>query len=296
MTDAADAQPPDFDALRRLILAQRDGLPRRIAQIAAYALDHPDEIAFGTVASIAVAADVQPSTLIRFAQTFGFDGFSSLQDVFRRRLRARTSSYDERLSRLRRDLGGGGARGTLAGLLAASHQSLDRIAASADERLLEQAVAVLAAAETIYVVARRRAYPVATYAAYALAKLGIRVQLVESPAGLTGEMLAFATPRDAALAISFSPYTPSTVEEARLLHARGVPVVSLTDSAFSPLAQCSTLWFEVAEADFGGFRTLAASMALAMALAVGIGEARRERRRTDEGRDDQGGDQAGERE
>ena len=91
-------------------------------------------------------------------------------------------------------------------------------------------------------------------------------------------MLAFASPKDAALAISFSPYTPSTVEEARLLHERGVPVVSLPDSAFSPLAQCSRLWFEVAEADFGGFRTLAASMALAMAIAVGVGEARREAR------------------
>lgn len=279
MTDAAAAQPEDFDGLRSMIIAQRNELPKRIAQIAAYALDHPDEIAFGTVASIAVAADVQPSTLIRFAQYFGFDGFSSLQDVFRRRLRARTSSYDERLSRLRHDTPGEGAQATLAGLLSASHQSLDRIAGTLDERTLEDAITLLAGAETIYILARRRAYPVATYAAYALAKLGVRVQLVESPAGMTGEMLAFASPQDAALAISFSPYTPSTVEEARLLHERGVPVVSLTDSAFSPLAQCSRLWFEVAEADFGGFRTLAASMALAMAIAVGVGEARREGRK-----------------
>ena len=278
MTEAAAAQPQDFDGLRSMIIAQRDDLPKRIAQIAAYALDHPDEIAFGTVASIAVAADVQPSTLIRFSQYFGFDGFSSLQDVFRRRLRARTSSYDERLSRLRHDTPGQGAQATLAGLLSASHQSLDRIAGTLDERTLDDAITLLAGAETIFIVARRRAYPVATYAAYALAKLGIRVQLVESPAGMTGEMLAFASPKDAALAISFSPYTPSTVEEARLLHERGVPVVSLTDSAFSPLAQCSRLWFEVAEADFGGFRTLAASMALAMAIAVGVGEARREAR------------------
>lgn len=280
MTEAAAAQPQDFDGLRSMIIAQRDDLPKRIAQIAAYALDHPDEIAFGTVASIAVAADVQPSTLIRFSQYFGFDGFSSLQDVFRRRLRARTSSYDERLSRLRHDTPGQGAQATLAGLLSASHQSLDRIAGTLDERTLDDAITLLAGAETIFIVARRRAYPVATYAAYALAKLGIRVQLVESPAGMTGEMLAFASPKDAALAISFSPYTPSTVEEARLLHERGVPVVSLTDSAFSPLVQCSRLWFEVAEADFGGFRTLAASMALAMAIAVGVGEARREGRPT----------------
>ena len=143
MTEAAAAQPQDFDGLRSMIIAQRDDLPKRIAQIAAYALDHPDEIAFGTVASIAVAADVQPSTLIRFSQYFGFDGFSSLQDVFRRRLRARTSSYDERLSRLRHDTPGQGAQATLAGLLSASHQSLDRIAGTLDEPLVERVDRIL---------------------------------------------------------------------------------------------------------------------------------------------------------
>jgi DNA-binding MurR/RpiR family transcriptional regulator len=56
-----------------------------------------------------------------------------------------------------------------------------------------------------------------------------------------------------------------------------VPVVSLTDSAFSPLAECSTEWFEVVEADHAGFRSLSASMAFAMALTVGIAEERRRR-------------------
>ncbi|MCY1561144.1 hypothetical protein D9M68_983690 [compost metagenome] len=56
---------------------------------------------------------------------------------------------------------------------------------------------------------------------------------------------------------------------------RGVPVVSLTDSAFSPLAECSQEWFELVEADHAGFRSLSASMAFAMALTVSIAEKRR---------------------
>ena len=54
-----------------------------------------------------------------------------------------------------------------------------------------------------------------------------------------------------------------------------MPVVSLTDSAFSPLAACSREWFEVVEADHAGFRSLSASMAFAMALTVSIAEHRR---------------------
>ncbi|TGR72809.1 RpiR family transcriptional regulator, partial [Mesorhizobium sp. M2D.F.Ca.ET.223.01.1.1] len=42
------------------------------------------------------------------------------------------------------------------------------------------------------------------------------------------------------------------------------------------LAQFAKIWFEVSEADFGGFRSISATMALAMALTVAVGEKRRE--------------------
>src|SRR6187200_1589908 len=99
--DEQEELPRDYDSLRALILDRRQTLPKRIAQVAAYSLDNPDEIAFGTAASIAASAGVQPSTLIRFAQHLGFAGFTSLQSVFRERLRERNTSYEERLSGIR---------------------------------------------------------------------------------------------------------------------------------------------------------------------------------------------------
>ncbi len=79
--DTPDAPPKDFDALRSAILERKSSLPKRLTQVAAYALDNPDEIAFRTAASIAGAANVQPSTLVRFAQQFGFTwGFRATMD------------------------------------------------------------------------------------------------------------------------------------------------------------------------------------------------------------------------
>lgn len=274
--DMDERVPRDFETLRTTILERRHSLPKRIAQIAAYSLDNPDDIAFGTAASIASTAGVQPSTLVRFAQQFGFDGFTSLQSVFRDRLRERNSSYDERLLALRTQAEKeGGHRAIFDGFVTAATTSLEDISRSLNEEHLEQAIATLAKAETVYVLARRRSYPVASYIAYALGKLRIRNQLIESAAGLNCEMVGFATPRDAAIAISFSPYAPTTVEESRFLSEQGVPVIAITDSSFSPLAQFAKVWFEVAEADFSGFRSLSATMALAMALAVGVAEKRR---------------------
>jgi len=283
MDDMADtiseALPRDFEALRALILDRRESLPKRIAQVAAYALDNPDEIAFGTAASIASSAGVQPSTLIRFAQHLGYDGFTSLQQVFRERLRERTTSYEERLTVVRGDADDGTSnRRIVDGFLAAASKSIDVMSRNLDDETLDRAIDLLNGAETIYILARRRSYPVASYIAYALGKLGVRSQLIESASGLSPEIISFATPKDAVIAISFSPYASATVEEARVLSANGVPVVAITDSAFSPLAQFARVWFEVAEADFGGFRSLAATMALAMGLTVGVAELRRGRK------------------
>lgn len=268
--------PRDFDALRSLILERRDVLPKRLAQIAAYALSNPDEIAFGTAASIANTAGVQPSTLIRFAQHLGFDGFTSLQSVFRERLRERQVSYEERLSALHGDMDGVSKnRAILNGFLAAASQSVETISRQVEDDVLDRAVDVLAGAETIYLLARRRSYPITAYMAYAFGKLKIRNQLIESTAGIDAEILSFAGPTDAAIAISFSPYASATIEHAAALAARNVPVVAITDSAFSPLAQSAKVWFEAAEGDFSGFRSLSGTMALAMALTVSVAERRR---------------------
>ncbi len=270
------AYPRDYETLRETILEQRSVLPKRIAQVAAYALDNPDEIAFGTTASIAASAGVQPSTLIRFAQQLGFDGFTSLQSVFRERLRERNTTYEERLAALRDEAQNGATnRAMLDGFLAASVRSLDLMARSVDEATLDRAVGILARAETLYILAKRRSFPVASYLGYALGKLHVRSQIIESASGLQPEIIGFATPRDAVIAVSFSPYAPATIDEVRVLHERGVPIIAITDSAFSPLAQFAAVWFEVAESDFSGFRSLGATMALAMTLAVGCAEERR---------------------
>jgi DNA-binding MurR/RpiR family transcriptional regulator len=49
----------------------------------------------------------------------------------------------------------------------------------------------------------------------------------------------------------------------------------LTDSAFSPLSPNATVKFEIPEADFSGFRSLAATFCVAMALAVATGAKRK---------------------
>lgn len=271
-------QPPrDYEALKELLLARHDSLPRRLAQVAAFALENPDEIAFGTVASVAQQADVQPSTLIRFAQHLGFGGFSDLQEVFRAQLRSRWPDYRERLARLKVHGGRapeGGAAALLAGFVESATVSLERLGETVAAEDVDRAAEILAGADTIYLLGLRRAFPVAAYLAYALGKLDLRAVLVDHVAALAPEQIGGARRGDALVAISFTPYTPTTVELAAKAAQAGVPVVVITDSPFSPLRPSATVQLEVAEADFSAFRSLSATLALAMALAVATGARR----------------------
>ena len=270
-----DGVPRDFDALRGAVAGRRDALPKRLIQVADYALQHPDEIAFGTAASIADAAGVQPSTLVRFAHQFGFAGFSDMQSIFRERLRNRNVSYEERIVGLRGTASGAPDLAILNGCLEAASQSIGNLPQRLDLKGFHAAARLLAGADTIYLIARRRSFPLSSYMAYGFGKMGIKAQLIGSPVGIDDEVVAYATPKDAAIAISFHPYAAETVRQTRAIAALGVPVVAITDSAFSAIAGHATHWFEIAEDDFAGFRSLSASMAFCMALTVAVADARK---------------------
>ena len=274
MTDN-QTPPRDFAALKALIGERAGKLPRRLTQIASFALDNPDEIAFGTVSSIAEQADVQPSTLVRFSQAIGYQGFSDMQEIFRSRLRDRILNYGERIQQLREHaLAASKPNVIFQGFCDATEKSIASFREKLDPNDLDRAVSMLTGARTIYLIGLRRSFPIASYMAYALGKLGVRSILVDAVGGMAAEQLTFATKADAVLAISFTPYASETVALTRSATARGVPIVAITDSPFSPLAQNSNLWIEVGEANFEGFRSMAATLTLAMTLTVAIAEKR----------------------
>ena len=278
MSANSTTEPPEsFDALERRLIEIEPHLPKRLRQAAAYALDHPDEFALGTASALARSAEVQASTLVRFAQTLGFAGFSELQEVFRARLRNRWPDYSERLKALQQNArDSGDPSHLLFGFADSAAASIARLREAVQRRELDRAVSLLAAARTIHCLAQRRAFCVAHYLTYAFSQLGVPASLIDNVGGLGPEQLAQAGGGDALIAISFSPYAPFTLDLAKRARRAGVPIVVVTDSALSPLSGIADVRFEIVESDFGSFRSLAATFCLAMTLAVAVGEKRAE--------------------
>jgi DNA-binding MurR/RpiR family transcriptional regulator len=275
MEEQAGPVPGDFEELKQQLALRQARLSKRLRQVAAFALAHPDEIALGTVMEIAARADVQPSTLVRFAKSFGFSGFSEMQRLFRSRLRSNWPTYAERLAGIKASGPDAGAPETLLGGFArAARASIDRLEQEHDAGALDRAVKLLAGARTIHLLGQRRAFAVASYLAYAFGKLGVPVQLMDNVGSLLPEQATAIHLDDAVIAISFAPYTPGTLEMAERAAAAGVPVIALSDGPLSPLAGSAQVSIEVAEADFAAFRSLSATLCLATTLAVAVAEAK----------------------
>jgi DNA-binding MurR/RpiR family transcriptional regulator len=273
------SRPDSYEELRAVLSSGTVRLPKRLRQVAIFLWQHPAAVALGTATSVAAEAEVQPSALVRFAQSLGYSGFSELQDLFKSHLaEAKLAGAPAR----RRDSREGETARLVEGFLQASAASLARVNERLDVVRLEDMAQALAGAEIVYLVGSKRAFAVVNYVSLSLANLGVRNIALDNVGAAAFEMLRGATPRDALLAVSFTPYNSITPELAAAAAQMGVPILALTDSAFSPLAPISRAYVEVVEESFSGFKSLSATLAVAMALALRIAELRGEGRQAEE--------------
>lgn len=275
MSIRTETPPHDaYEVLRSEIARRHARFSDRLRVIAEFALDHPTDMALGTVAEVAQRAKVQPSAIVRFARALGYAGFTEMQQIFRSRLVASVApSYRERIAGLRRD---GRFRDTrkpravLGRFASEGMVSLEVLQDGTHDKDLTRAVTVLGAAHTIFVLGLGGSFPVAAHLTYVLRKLGRRVVLLDGLGSALGEQAACATPHDALIAISFKTYNPDTVRLFPELVARKVPAVVITDSLLSPLVQGATVVFEIPDMPEAALRTMVAPMCLAQSLAVSL--------------------------
>jgi DNA-binding MurR/RpiR family transcriptional regulator len=271
--DTPRIAPQTIDEFRDRLAEVTADLPRRMRQCADHIAANIDRIAVSTVADLAMGADVPPSAVMRFCQIMGFSGFSEMQRLFRDAYSPGFPDYATRLRNLK-DGGSGSPAAILAEFVEAGRMSLEALTKTLDEPALNAAVALLARADTVHIIGRKRSFPVAAYLAYIFDKMAVPAMLHDGVGQLDHRHAL--RPGDALVAVTFAPYAEETLALAAEARARGLSVVLMTDRLTSPLARHADVVLTVTEVDFGAFRAPAATIALAISLAVAVGTARGE--------------------
>ena len=268
MTDRAHS----YEELKEAITVGYPRMSPQLQRIARFALEKPHDLALGTVATVAKATEVQPSSMIRFANALGFSGFSQMQQVFQGHLVERSASYRERIDQMRRVVRPGESRGgVLHQFVGDAVTELSRLEENIHADDMKAAVKLLADAKAIHVLAQRRAFPVACYLGYALNQLELPVRLLDGLGGMLHEFARTIGKGDVLLAASFRNYSPDVIATAGACRERGAKVVAITDSTLSPLKPVSDVCFELGDDSGQAFRSLVGPLCLAQALVVSTG-------------------------
>lgn len=262
----------DYEALRADLALRAGKLSKRLAQVAQFFLNHPEEVAINTLVRIADQAQVPPATITRFAKELGFVGFAELQAVFRERLLGPRLPYADRMAeppRTEADLDS--PAHVFASFVQAGVQSLLRIELALDRGQLDGFVTLLAESDAVHVAAARGAFGLGAYMVYGLSNIGKRAHLIDNIGAMRVEQVMAIGPNDVLLVMTFDDYTPETVEVARLATRRGHKVLALTDNEMSPVAGLAAHVLYVNEARLGHFRSQVPAMVVCQALIVSLG-------------------------
>ena len=249
--------------LSAYITERFDEFSRSQKDVARYIVDHLDEAAFQTAEELARRASTSSSTVVRFSQALGFEGYPELQQ-------AAIEEY-----RSNGDTGGTGAlfdfdHSEFEASLAADHSDLEETAKRLTREQVEACVTALAGASRVIIVGMDQLAFVASYLRHLLALLDIRAEVIASPRQDSITRLSRVEEGTLVIAFSAGRTHPVVVRAMKLARHRRANTLAITDATLSEVGEHAelTLYFSSNSPSFVQSNT--SLLAIAQALAHGV--------------------------
>lgn len=254
--------------LTQLLDSHFERLSPELQRAARWVREHPAELGLQSMRQSALAAGVSPATMTRLAQALGLDGFEAMRRPSMVAFARSMSATPERAA----DAPLLGGDSTLDRLAQAQARNLASVAERNPAADLRAAATLLLQAREVLFLGLRASFGVAYHLHYSCDWLRPGARLATDAGGAWADQVQALTPSDLLVVVSQAPYTRQTVEAAQAAQARGVPVLALTDSRWSPLARLAqqVLLFEAASPTF--FHSMTGVQALAEALLACVAE------------------------
>ncbi|UWS81992.1 MurR/RpiR family transcriptional regulator (plasmid) [Phaeobacter sp. G2] len=216
----------------RLIAVLKDHIgqmPAKLAQAAKYIIDNPGSFALDPVRDTARKAQISANSFVRLADRLGYDSFDALRRPFRDALI--TSNEGPGAADWIGQMAG---HGPAAALQASAVQSeLNMVSRSLRQMGADRTQAIvetLRSAKQCYVTASRASYALAYYFHYVARMALPAIDLVPRHVGTTLDDLIGLGPEDCLIAITFAPYSTSTIQALRQARKLGARIVLISDS------------------------------------------------------------------
>lgn len=265
-------RPHGHQALSDYITARFDEFSRSQKDVAQYIVDHLDEAAFQTAEELARRASTSSSTVVRFSQALGFEGFPELQQAAREEYRRRVGSP-----------GSGGVAQAVAvaplfsldqteyeTALATDHVNVEETARKLSRRDMEAAVEAISSAERVLIAGTDQMAFFASYLRHLLMLLDIRAEVVASPSQEALGRLSRIDEMTLVIGLSAGRPHPLIARTMKLARHRRAPTLAITDATLSEVARLARIRLYYSSNSPAYVRSHVALLSLIQGLAYGV--------------------------
>jgi DNA-binding MurR/RpiR family transcriptional regulator len=256
--------------LSSYVSARFDDFSRSQKDVAQYVVDHLEEVAFHTAEELARRANTSSSTVVRFAQALGFEGFPELQEAAREEYRHR-----QRVTEAPRAHGGltplfSLDQSAFESAVAADHVNVEETARRVSRSVVEGAIEAIATAERVLIAGTDQMAFFASYLRHLLMLLDVRAELAASPSQEALSRLGRIDERTVVVGLSAGRPHPLVVRAIKLGRHRRAATVAIVDATLSEVAKLAerTLYYSSNSPAF--VRSHTGLLSLLQALAYGV--------------------------
>lgn len=261
------AELETYSQLQAELQSKMESLAPGQQRIARVLLTDPEGTAFRSIAETAKIAEVNQSSLVRFATMLGLKGYPALVRLCREHL-ADQANLIRRFDRVQQRPGS--IQSLFAGVLDHEKDNLTRTYARIDEADWNLAVKSLTDAPWVYVMGLRKCAPVAQLLSYLLRLVRPGVEQIAPAAGMFVDQLRDLDPDGVFVAIAIRRYTADTVRALNYAKNRGLKTIALTDDSASPLARLADTTFYIETEGVTILRSMTVFISIAQTLATAV--------------------------
>ena len=236
-----------------------------------------DKVAYLTAAKLGELVGVSESTVVRFADELGFEGYSQFQLAVQELVRIKLTP-NQRIEITKQRIG---HADVIDKVMESDINKIKYTLEGLDRKAFSDAVDAILEAKNIYITGARSSEPIARMLSYNLSLIFDNVKLVvpTSSAEVFEQMYSVGD-EDVVIAFSFPRYSSKMINGIRFARQKNAKVVVFTDSEVSPIAEFAHSLL-IAQSDMASFMdSLVAPLSIINAIIIEI-TAKREKEITE---------------
>jgi len=251
------------------IRSRFDEFSRSQKDVGQYIVDHLDEASFHTAEELARRANTSSSTVVRFAQALGFEGFPELQAAARdeyRRVREGEEGHHDVSNPPLFPID----QTEFEASLAADHVNVEDTARKVDREEVEATIELIAHAERIVLCGTDQMAFFASYLRHLLMLLDLRCEVVASPSQEGLARLGRIDENTVLVGFSAGRPHPLVVRAMKLARNRRAATISVADATLSEVAKLADHKLFYSSNSPAYVRSHAALLSMVQAIAYGV--------------------------